>query len=106
MESSQYTPASVTPILFSPRPTTLSSIAVETNNARKPADDAAREKRRMREREKEREREREKEKITRRRKNVKGKRKERESVCVEESRQQADELLDPAYPAYCVADDQ
>lgn len=50
MESSQYTPASVTPILFSPRPTTLSSIAVETNNARKPADDAAREKRRMRER--------------------------------------------------------
>lgn len=23
-----------------------------------------------------------------------------------ESRQQADELLDPAYPAYCVADDQ
>lgn len=100
MESSQYTPASVTPILFSPRPTTLSSIAVETNNARKPADDAAREKRRMRERE------REKEKITRRRKNVKGKRKERESVCVEESRQQADELLDPAYPAYCVADDQ
>lgn len=50
MESSQYTPASVTPILFSPRPTTLSSIAVETNNARKPADDA-REKRRMRERE-------------------------------------------------------
>lgn len=51
MESSQYTPASVTPILFSPRPTTLSSIAVETNNARKPADDAAREKRRMRERE-------------------------------------------------------
>lgn len=41
-----------------------------------------------------------------RRKNVKGKRKERESVCVEESRQQADELLDPAYPAYCVADDQ
>lgn len=51
MESSQYTPASVTPILFSPRPMTLSSIAVETNNARKPADDAAREKRRMRERE-------------------------------------------------------
>lgn len=89
----------MTPILFSPRPTTLSSIAVETNNARKPADDAAREKQRTR---KQRERETEKEKITRRRKNVKGKRKERER----ESRQQADELLDPAYPAYCVADDQ
>lgn len=54
----------MTPILFSPRPTTLSSIAVETNNARKPADDAAREKRRTREHERnEIEREREKEKI-------------------------------------------